>query len=291
MCRAFGKSHGKDAAREAPATVLNSLVWRSNLPFPKVYEGQYDAETVGIGNSRGVYAFARSTMEEVTGKRTANLSANGLTAQVSECLLRDYLDRNPAPKVVIAEASFIETETTAPVVMKLSPFFSESQRLFQLACSLDSSYSVMGRISKLMQYNSELTIYATMHLLSHGGRVVEAALTRKRISPEFAADTENMSPFVLRVEEAELQAVKRMADECGQRGIEFKLILAGYLPAYREKISNLQEWQDQIKEATGLEVTDLSDVGSNSAFFDRIHLNAEGSRRTAEMIVEQGLLN
>jgi lysophospholipase L1-like esterase len=150
---------------------------------------------------------------------------------------------------------------------------------------------VIGRISKLMQYNSELTMYAAMHFLTHGGQVVEATLSRKQISPEFAADTDKMSPIELKTEEAELQAVKRMADECRQRGIEFKLVLAGYLPAYRKKIANLQEWQDQIKKATGLEVIDLSDVGSNSAFFDRIHLNAEGSRRTAEMMVEQGLFD
>jgi hypothetical protein len=270
---------------------LSSLMWRSNLPFPKLYDGQYDAEVVCIGNSRGVHGFPQEIMEEVAGKRVANLSVNGMAPQIAECFLRDYLDHNPAPRIVLAEANFIEMETTAPGVMKFSPFFSKSQRLFDLACRFDPTYWVAGRISQLMQYNSELSTFAAMHLLVHRGKADPDALVRRQISPQLAADTENMPPVELRIDETELEAVKRMAEECRQRGIEFRLILTGYLPAYREKISNLQEWRDQIAAATGLEVIDLSAIDSNSAFFDRIHLNAEGSRRTAELMVEQGLLN
>lgn len=273
------------------AAALGSLMGRSSLPFPKMYEGQYDAEVVCIGNSRGVYGFPTRIMEEVTGKRVANLSVNGLAPQIAECMLLDYLDRCPAPRVVLAEANFIEMQTTVPGVMKFSPYFSQSQRLFELACRLDSTYSVLGRVSKLAQFNSELTMYAAMHFAVHRGRADEDALVRREISPQLAADTEAMEPVELSINETELAAVMRMADACQARGIAFKLVLTGYLPAYREKITNLEAWQRQIKDATGLEVIDLSAIESNTAFFDRVHLNAEGSRRTAELILERGLLD
>jgi hypothetical protein len=269
------------------STALSSLIWHGELPFPKMYGGRYDAEVVCIGNSRGVHGFPEKIMEEVTGKRTANISVNGLTPQITECVLLDYLDRCPAPKIVLAEASFIEKETTAAGIIKLSPYFSKSQRLFDLACQFDPTYAFVSRISKLMQYNSEVTTRAAMLLLIPSSEGV----VRKQLPPHFIAETEEMTPLELRIDKAEAEAVRRMADECRKRGIDFKLVLTGYLPAYREKIANLQEWQDQIEKVTGVEVVDLSDIPENSAFFDRIHLNAEGSRHTAEMIVEQGLLN
>jgi hypothetical protein len=275
----------------AGATAFSSLMWRSNLPFPKMYEGQYDAEIVCLGNSRGVHGFPKEIMEEITGKRVANLSFNGLAPQIAECFLRDYLDHCPPPKVVLAEANFIEMATTAPGVMKFSPYFSKSPRLFDLASSFDWTYPVVGRISKLMQYNSDLTTYAAIHFLAHRGKEDEDALVRRQISPQVVADTKVMSPLSLQINEEEAAAVKRMAEECRQRGIEFKLVLTGYLPAYREKIENLEDWKADVAKATGVEVIDLSDVPSDAAFFDRVHLNAEGSRLTAEMIVEQGLLD
>jgi hypothetical protein len=273
------------------AAALGTMMWRSSLPYPKLYEGRYDADIFCIGNSRGVYGFPTTIMEEVTGEAVANLSVNGLAPQIAECMLLDYLDHCPPPRMVLAEANFVEMETSAAGVMKFSPYFSRSQRLFDLACRFDSTYSVLGRASKLTQFNSELTMFAAMHYAVHRGRSDEDALVRRQISPQLVADTETMEPISLDVNDAELAAVKRMADACRKRNIGFKLVLTGYLPAYRAKIQNLQAWMDEIESQSGLEVIDLSAIGANSAFFDRVHLNAEGSRRTAELIMERGLLN
>jgi hypothetical protein len=273
------------------ARALHALVWNSNSPFPRLYNGKFDAEIVCVGNSRGVHGFPETILQDATGKSVANLSVNGLAPQIAERFLLDYLDHNPAPKIVLAEANFIEMETTAAGVMKFSPFFASSPRLFELACRFDPTYAVVSRLSRLIQYNSDLTTFAAIHLLVHRGKRDQDALVRREISPQLVAESETMAPVELHVDEAELQAVKRMAEECERRGITFRLVLTGYLPAFREKISNLPEWIDQIESETGLEVADVSDVGTNAAFFDRIHLNAEGSRLTAEMLVERGLLD
>lgn len=269
------------------AAALDAVIARSGLRFSQLYAGQFDAQVVCIGSSRGVHGFPAVIMQELSGKRVANISYNGLSPRVAEPLLADYFDRCGVPEVVLIEASFVGVETDVTGVMKFSPYFGRSQRLYKLACNMDPKCAVISNLSQLYRYNSELIPVALNYLR----RSDQGGLVRRSVPDTLAAETEAMDPIELPLYEQEVAALARMVQLGRENGATVHVVLVGYLPAYRAKLANFDTWKQQIAAGIDAPVIDLTTaIDDDDAYFDRLHFNAAGSERSAALLIERGLL-
>lgn len=112
------------------ALALSRLVLASNARVSALYDGRVEADVVLIGNSRAVHMASAPEWSKALCRPVFNLSLNGLDVATQDALVRDFLDRNPAPRVMAIEISNLFSDTfMAP---EYRPFIGESDRLSAL---------------------------------------------------------------------------------------------------------------------------------------------------------------
>ena len=68
--------------------ILKKMVANSQFRYSKMYQGKAEGEILFMGNSRGL-GFYQPYIEEVTGKKTFNLSYNALPLNLGRVLLQN----------------------------------------------------------------------------------------------------------------------------------------------------------------------------------------------------------
>ena len=249
------------------AALIGSLLDRSPQRFSRLYTGQFQGEIACLGNSRGVVDFHAPSIAEATGRTTVNLSHNGMTPKIARAIFADFLDHNPKPKLLVLEVSFVTGPTSKGGVLEYMPFFRHSDRLVKLARQYSREAVIAGEITRLYHFNSELTLRSLIYLLR--GQSDQGATMNASLSPELIEETKRLEPFPLKVDAQELEALVEIVDTARQAGIEVRLVFAPYLPAYADKMTDLDEVLAQIAQATGLQVFDFSRAVTDTNLFRR----------------------
>ena len=272
------------------ALLLERVLMASPQRFSRMYAGKLDADIVCVGNSRGVYLLDSAEIKSATDQSTANISHNGLTAQMAQALFSDYLEHNQKPRVVMIEASCVTVATAKGIVSEFKPFWGNSQRLQKLGQQYSETVANATKVTRLYQFNSELYLRAVYYLLR--GKSDQFGMLSATITQALIDEVERMEPFKMVIQPAELVALHEMIADAKRQGIEVRLVYAPYLPQYAAKMSNLDEFLKDIGEGAGIEPIDLTrTLDADSQFMDRVHMNASGTTALTKMLIERGVFN
>lgn len=270
------------------ASILDEIMMSSHARYSVVYGQDQQSDVLIIGDSRGSACCYTPAMRRKLGISCLNISDNYLGVGVVEALFLDYLDHHPPPKILVLEISNLSTNTWGSLT-NLKPYWHHSQRLTELAQEHAPRELSASRVSNIYRFNSEMFL----RVLYYTGRTDQTWANPKTVGEDFVFSVTQSQPERMNEPRAErIVALKRILEEASRRGIEVRLFYSPILPAYRQKIENLESWKSLVQDSLGPEVPiwDYSDsIAENEAFADRVHTNVKGAELLLDLMIEQGL--
>ena len=262
---------------------LDYLLSKSHFRYSSVYYRQPNADILVLGNSRAVNSFYSPTIEDRFGVKCLNLAYNGMSPDLAHAILLDYLDRNAAPQLVILEATCVDNKPTC--VANFKPFWHHSSRLSAMAGRLFPKSLAATHLARLYAFNCELFLRA----ISHRSQSDQTWINHYAIDDDLLAQTDRMQPVQLDLATSEeLAYVRQFAATAKRHKIDCQIVIAPYLPAYRAKLKNFDEWKGRIESA--VPVVDLSSSVTESQFFaDRLHTNYAGREAVVDAATAGGV--
>lgn len=256
---------------------LERLLLKSQFRYSVMYRGGLEAEVVILGNSRGVNGFYAPDLARALGRRVLNLSFNGLSAEMGEVLLLDYLERNPAPRRLWLEVTNLHNGGLNGNVLQLyggmSPRLAEAWRAEQPTTAWMQRW-----VSQAYRFSGEFYLRALYYLR----RSDQDWINRYRIDEAFAArfvPTEAMQAGWAAPAPERLAALRRTIEIAEAAGIEVSLVVTPYLPNYIKGIEAYPVWRSEVERVLGRPILDLSHALEKAAHFaDPLHMNLEGFR-------------
>ena len=200
--------------------------------------------------------------------------------------MRDFLERNPAPRVMVVEISNLFSDTfMAP---EYRPFMAESGRLAALIRSRQETWFPWLDVSHLYRFNSEYLLRALLFLIRPSDQTPEATgeISQARIEAYLAAHPRyQVNRKAVPVLASTLEALKA-------KGVEPVLVLAPYHPAS----FRIEDWRAQalaeVRKGLSADVA-IQDwslaLADDAAFADPLHMTPEGRRILAGRIAFSGL--
>jgi hypothetical protein len=265
----------------AAAVQFDHLALSSNTRFARLYSGRIPSGVLVLGSSRAVNSFYAPLLTELLRRPVFNLGYNGLSAEVAEALLRDLLERNAKPELVVLEVTNVEFGNE--VLNDFRPFGRFSPRIAAIIAQQDPRIAAATRISHLFSYNSEMFL----RMLYSRHESDQTWVNRYRIAPAVLAGLDAAPPHTLSSNEAGLRALRRTLELLVSRGIEVRLVVGPYLPAYAQKIVNLRAWIARVEVDAGQPVWDFSSaVAEITGFADPRHLNEVGTSVFATQLLK-----
>jgi hypothetical protein len=290
--------------------ILNKITQSSQFRYARLYYGNEDADILFIGNSRGL-TFFQPEVERITGMTTMNLSYNGMPADLAKTLVMDYLDKHKAPKIMIVDVTLCDRENE---VLKngFNLFTPHSQRLTDLIKTNVSTHRPVatemkvdtldiyagkkvfygGKVSQLYQYNSEIF----QRVMYHKNKTDEDWLIDRVIGEKSANDIEGMKSYPVRMFPHMVAHLKEMIDYAKAKGVDVRLVINPYLPAFAETKSIRDTFLTPLKSfveaQTGMSVKDYSTaLKEREEIGDFQHANKRGSVKYMNILAQEGLFN
>lgn len=274
---------------------LERAVGRSEFRFSRMYRGDASADVLILGDSRGVHSFYAPTLSKSLGRRVVNLSYNGLSTEIIECVFGDYLEHNPPPKLLVLEVTNAFTKPSALVNFK--PYIGRSPRLSSLLRRENPYEYWATTVSHLYRYNCELFL----RVLAYQRKSDQGWILNSRISKDLfdqSLESEDVErPIGADYVRSNLAALGRILEASSAAKVEVRLVVAPYLPQFRKHIKN---WDQVVKTFESLAKTegaappratfwDFSTVLDRAdEFSDRIHLNRTGADALSEVLEKEG---
>jgi hypothetical protein len=282
--------------------ILSKITEKSQFRYSRLYNSTEDAEILFVGNSRGL-TFFQPEAERITSQKTMNISYNGMPADLAKCLVMDYLDHHKAPKLMVVDVTLCDREND---VLKsgFNMYTPKSMRLDTLLRGMhvkaDKTKGIEedkymgtkivygGKVSHLYRHNSEVF----QRVLFHRNKTDEDWLIDRVIGEQATKDT-SFKSYQVRMFPNMADHFKEMIDYAKSKGIEVKLVINPYYPAFAETIrdSFLTPLKSHIETITGLPVHDFSTALTNvDEIGDYQHANKKGSIRYMNILLEKGIL-
>lgn len=261
---------------------LDQVLVRSQFRFSRLFRGGNDADIIILGDSRGVHSFYQPEIEKLTGLRTFNLSYNSMSTRIAEAVLRDYLDHNRAPRLVVIEATCTIPE--GALAGELRTYASFSPRMAALYAEGHPDGARMGRLFHLFSLNSEFYLEALHYELKSD----QDWINRSTIPPGLR----NRQPGLWSLPRPDnLEALNGIVTLLRQRGIEVRLVLAPYWPV-PVNIAAIANAIDVSLRRADPQLHVLNYAGAVSdpeEFADGVHLNERGSIALLQILQRDGV--
>lgn len=264
---------------------MGRLFMSTHFRYSDLYAGNLSSDVLFLGNSRGVHMFHRPPLQQVSGKRVANLSFNALPATMIPIVLEDYLKNQNSPSELFIEVTCIGRVNEPGSLSRFTVLADRSEGFNQLLAKHRPKHYWASQISHLYRYNSELLIRSLFFLRkSDQDWIMESEVD--------AAWEETLPPEMIRRferSEADLESLKEAISIAERNDVDVKLILAPYLPGYFALTDSCSEWLNWIETETGTKVLDYSlAIEDSSCFADPIHLNPKGAEVLARLLQRNG---
>jgi hypothetical protein len=273
---------------------LSKITQNSQFRYSRLYNSNEDADILFVGNSRGL-TFFQPEVERLTQQKTMNLSYNGMPADLAKILVMDYLDHHKAPKVMVVDVTMCDRQND---ILKsgFNMYTPKSKRLDTLLRGMHTGDDklagtkvvVGGNVSHLYRHNSEVF----QRVLFHRNKTDEDWLI-DRVIGEQATKSTSFKSYQVRMDTLMAEHLKEMVEYATAKGVDVKLVINPYFPAFAETIrdSFLNVLQDYIGKSTQLPVDDFSTSLTNvDEIGDYQHANKKGSMRYMEMLLAKGIL-
>lgn len=261
---------------------LQKQAEKSQFRYSRLYSGEAKADILLVGNSRGLNFF-QPYMEEVTGKKTYNLSYNGLPMDVAKVLVLDYFDRYPAPEKMVVDITNCDRMND----QLMAGFLTYSGKSFRLDTLIHSKLPKVwwgGKLSALFCLNNEIYQRALFHR-----NKPDTDWLRDHVMSEKLATEASKEPYDLQIHPYLIQQLKETVAAAQAKGIGIELVIGPYAPGYQ--VNNLDALKAAVEQATGLPVRDYRQALSDPrAFSDYRHLNVRGSKAFIDLMRKDGAL-
>jgi hypothetical protein len=267
------------------AAGLDNLVERSDFRLSKIYRGGLDSDVVVIGNSRAVHAIVAPEMSEQLCRSVFNAAYNGMSMEVTDAVIQDYLDRNKPPQVALIEVSNATTDNNIAKEMRL--FARSGRHLAELVEQLDPRASLWMSISHLYRFNNELTLRA-MHYLGRTDQ--DWVMQDNPMTPEVIANLRPEWYPEPTMRPAAVAALKRIVHVLKARNVEPVLFIAPYHPVHQKLVPSYQQWVEALQREIGndTKIINMSRyLTANEDFSDVVHMNIHGSRIVMSALAER----
>lgn len=259
-------------------------VAKSQFRYSKLYHDTEQADILLLGNSRGL-TFYQPYLEEITGKKTCNLSYNGLPMDAAKCLCLDFLAAQKAispdnrPHLII-DITMCDRENDALLAAFL-PYSMQSPRLDALIHQKLPKVWWGAQVSSLFRYNNEIFQRA----LYYRNRSDADWLLDREISPALAQEVSKHS-YEIDVQPYLIQQLQETVAAAQAAHSKVTLVIGPYFPGFQVK--NLDLLQQAVEKATGLPVLNFSDALTDpSDFGDFMHPNKKGSMRYLDLLAKE----
>ncbi|MCB0524686.1 MAG: hypothetical protein H6576_05730 [Lewinellaceae bacterium] len=256
---------------------------RSHFRYSRLYQNKAKADILLLGNSRGLCLY-QPYIEEITHKKTCNLSYNGLPMDAAKALVLDYLDRYPEVKTLVIDVTMCDREND-PLLTGFLAYTDKSERLNTLIHNKELKAWWGGQVSHLFRYNNEIFQRA----LYYRNKSDEDWLLDRVITEAQIIDT-SKSTYELDVNPYLIRQLQETIEASLEKGVQAHLVIAPYLPGFT--VENLDNLKKAVEKATGLQVLDYRNSLVDPTFFgDYMHLNKEGSRHFIDMLRKDGVFD
>ncbi len=301
---------------------LKQMVSSSQFRYSKMYRGEADCDILFLGNSRGL-GFYQPYIEEVSGKKTFNLSYNALPMNLGRVLLEDYLEHNNKPELIIVDITMMNRVDTT-LVTGFNVYTPYSDRLGEMVKSHSKNVFYGGKLSHLFVHNSEIFQRAMFYY----SKTDKDWIVDRVINENMVNAVEEQRPFY--AGPFDWSTVEMMFDELNQtvkiakeNNIKIKLVVSPFFPPFAKKIVNLEHLQKRVKMATsesfnknpfahpyvnrtvdtnnieamtklkdGIEFYDYSDALQDpSGFGDYQHVNIKGAKQYIDKMKVDGIFD
>lgn len=266
------------------AASVDKIVLTSQFRLSKLYRGDQTRELVVLGNSRGVNSIYAPDIQKYTGLSIINLSYNGMSMQLSEALFLDYLEHNNPPKLLILEITNLFVSDG--LIKELKMYSRSSSRIRRLLEKSEPQLAFASHFSHIFSLNGEILL-RTLYYLNKSD---QSWINRSEISPQLLESVKNMEPVDLEVKHENIVSLQNIIKVAHKKGIDIRLFVSPYLPAYVDKISNFSREIETIQKIIGKEkIWEYSKAVENvDGFADRVHLNYKGSKSLMNKLDEAG---
>jgi uncharacterized protein YwgA len=267
---------------------LDKITRESQFRYSRLYNGNENADVLFVGNSRGL-SFYQPYAEEKTGLSTFNLSYNGMAIGLAVPLVKDYLDRHQAPKVLVLDISILDSlRMDNKLAYQFNHYTPYSNRLSDLLRKEFRNDYYAGKLSHLYRYNSEV-FQRTFYYWKKSDK---DWLLDRVISPQMVNDVDKQKTLRFHYDQKMLAQLTEMVKYAQQKGTRVELVVNPYFPGFIPKIGNLDSLMTDIKQSTGISVKNFENaVSVTAAFGDYQHVNKEGARLYLDKLVEAGVLD
>jgi hypothetical protein len=266
---------------------LDRLLMCSQLRFAKVYGDVEPAAVLLLGDSRAVNTFHAPTLSEAMKARVYSLAYNGCSADVAAVLLADWLERHPAPRVVVVEVTC--TLRDASLLKSLKLFAGRSERL---RVALEAEYPFVGNAceaSHLYRFNTELFLRAMYYLRQSD----QGWINRYQIAPGLIQESQDQNASAVRLgrpRPAAVDGLRQIGILCAQKGITARYVIGPYMPLFRDRIIDLDAFRHELEQVLGIKIDDFSRaVPDVACFADNVHMNLDGSAELATRLIAEGV--
>ncbi len=258
--------------------LLQREAMTSQFRYSRLYSGQAGADLLLVGNSRGL-TFYEPYIEESTGYSTCNLSYNGLSMDVANALVQDYLERYPAPRLLLLDITICDRPNNE-LLAGFSTYAPFSTRLASLI--RDSLPKMWGgnQVSHLTRFNNEIFQRALFHRRNSD----KNWLLDRAISPKLIAEV-SQHHYPLEVHPVLIAQLRAAVQAAQARGVQVQLVISPYFPGFAQNVTNLDALKSAVELATGLPVQDYRQALSDPADFgDFMHPNRTGSLHYIDLL-------
>ena len=238
---------------------------------------------------------------------------------LAEVLVKDYLEKYPAPKQMILDVSMCD-RLNKTLITGFNLYTPYSPRMYDLVHLNDTTSAVAGKFFHIYRYNSEIFQRSMFYLNKSDedwllDRVINDAMVtgitdykpdtikivqRDTITPEdrkerlFKGIVSNLTSS----RNGEVEYIKGVMEHLAStvefakaKGVDVQLVINPYYPPYLDKLVNLDQLKAAAEKATGMKVHDYSNsVKDKEGFGDYQHLNKAGSRIYLDKLLEDGIL-
>ncbi|MGQ0619154.1 MAG: hypothetical protein ACT4QA_04410 [Panacagrimonas sp.] len=266
------------------AAVMRQVLLDSDYRISRVYAGTIDAEVVLVGNSRAAHLIDPRQLSARTCLKVFNLGVDGIDAMTQAAIVKDYLDRNRAPRLMIFEVSNARFDE-ASVAAEFSPFIAFSDRLRPLIAA-DSGWTVAHDLFHLYAFNSPKWWRAAVTWFAADDQ--DDPPSHGQLRPDLGQTALQNREW--RVGEEKIAAIQDAMRYALARKVRVLATLAPYhLAAFGGERSVQTEYAESIysRLPEGVTIADLStSFSGHELFADRVHINKAGMAALQPKMVE-----
>ncbi|MFT4666939.1 MAG: hypothetical protein ACI8YQ_003499 [Polaribacter sp.] len=274
------------AGDRAAGLLLKKAIDSSQFRYSRMYAGAAQSDILLVGNSRGL-TFYQPYIEKITGKKTFNLSYNGMPIDLAAELIKDYLAQYKSPKTMILDITMCD-RFNAQMISGFNLYTPYSKNISELIHKNDDSAFYAGQLSHLYRYNSEIFQRSLFYL----NKSDEDWLLDREINEFMMANVQQEEPYKIGYTSELIDHLKAIVELAESKGVKVHLVINPYFPAFGKQVENLKDLKQAVEVATALVVRDYSlAVQEEKGFADYQHLNKFGAQLYLDQLKKDGLLD